>query len=100
MISGFINVWNIDESECIVILIGYYDWVWVVVFSFDGKLIVSGSGDQIVRLWDFKKFNKKECYFWLDYNGRVRVIVFFFDGILLVSGGEDGKINLYNLEFC
>jgi WD40 repeat protein len=31
---------------------GHTNWVFSVVFSWDGKCIVSGSRDQTIRVWD------------------------------------------------
>jgi WD40 repeat protein len=45
------DLWGrVDEQKCT--LRGHSDWVRSVAYSQDGKLIVSGSHDRTVRIWD------------------------------------------------
>jgi len=56
--QGAAWVWNVadvlekDGGKEIVTLSGHADWVRNAQFSFDGKLIVTGSRDGTARLWD------------------------------------------------
>lgn len=50
------------------ILRGYFGDVYLVVFSFDGKVIVSGGVDKMIKLWDVDRgelVNIFEGYFWV-----------------------------------
>jgi len=33
-------------------LTGHSGWVWVAAFSRDGNRVVSGSGDNLVKIWN------------------------------------------------
>jgi WD40 repeat protein len=45
-------IWDIHTYEKIKILKGHTGSVFKAAYSFDGKLIVSGSGDNSIILWD------------------------------------------------
>lgn len=32
---------------------GYWRFIWLVVISFDGNILVSGSWDNMIKFWDF-----------------------------------------------
>ncbi|KAF9357791.1 hypothetical protein BGX34_009222, partial [Mortierella sp. NVP85] len=46
------RLWNIESGLCRLILNGHRDWVYCVVYSLEGDLLVSGSQDKMVRIWD------------------------------------------------
>ena len=50
--KGNLYVWNFGEPENPVQLTGHTNHTWSVVFSPDGKRLVSGAGDQTARVWD------------------------------------------------
>ena len=64
-------------------------WVRSVSFSGDGKLIVSGSRDGTVRVWNAVS---GECVLGPleGHTGVVKSVSFSGDGKLIVSGSDDG----------
>jgi len=52
-----IYIWSVLSGKCEVKLIGHTDRVCSVAASFDGGLIVSGSDDKTVKVWE--KWDKK-----------------------------------------
>jgi WD40 repeat protein len=42
----------VASGKCVKTLKGHSDYVRSVCFSKDDKLVVSGSGDKTLRLWD------------------------------------------------
>ena len=52
-----IYIWSVLSGKCEVKLIGHTDSVFGVAASFDGDVIVSGSHDKTVKVWE--KWDKK-----------------------------------------
>ena len=66
-----------------------------VSFSGDGKLIVSGSDDKTVRVWNAVS---GKCVLGplQGHTGVVRSVSFSGDGKLIVSGSGDGTVRVWN----
>jgi WD40 repeat protein len=45
-------VWDAASGECLAVLGGHTGFVRSVAFSDDGRLAITGSGDDAVRVWD------------------------------------------------
>ncbi len=77
------------------VLRGHGGPVFAVSFSGDGNLLLSGSGDRTVRLWDLSTGQiQKTIALHLD---TVRAVVVSADGSMLVSASLDETIRLWDL---
>ena len=91
-----IRLWNAHTGEHIKTLTGHDVVVSSVVFSPDGKLIVSGTEGGEIRVWDahtgehFKSLK--------GHIDGISSLAFSTDGKTLASGGEDGTILLWNFS--
>jgi len=66
-----------------------------ILFTADGKTLITGSGDKTVRLWDLGTGRLRKI---LRHEGGVRAIALSIDGRSLVTGTEGGGFaNLWDL---
>ena len=75
---------------------GHESEVWSVGFSPDGKQLVSGSGDKMIKIWDVttgKVLNTLK-----GHESSVRSVGFSPDGKQLASGSADNTIILWDLD--
>jgi len=69
--------------------------IMTVIFSPDGKKLVSGGEDGTITLWDVS--SGKEIQHLLDHQGRTTSLSFSPEGTTLASGGFDKTIRLWNV---
>ncbi len=75
---------------------GHTDRVDSVAVSPDGRLILSGSSDHTMRLWDRESGRMVRRF--PGHFGRVMSVAFSPDGRRTLSGGEDKIIRLWDLR--
>jgi WD40 repeat protein len=83
-------------SASLQTLEGHSEGVWTVVFSPDGQLAASGSGDSTVRLWDVHTGDSRAVLKGHSY--RVTTVVFSPDGQLVASGSGDRTVRLWDVR--
>lgn len=98
--GGEIRVWNVATGGFIPLLDGqsggHKIFVVSLDFSPDGRLLVSGSLDSTIRIWNFLSL---KCLHVLDCNGGpVRSVAFSPDGTLVVSGGDDATVRVWSVQ--
>jgi WD40 repeat protein len=73
------------------------DAIFSVAFSQDGKRIVSGSGDKMIRVWDAETGNVVSGPF-EGHTSYVSSVAFSQDGKHIVSGSNDKTIWIWGAE--
>lgn len=73
----------------------HIETIWSVVFSPDGKSLVTGSADQSARVWDLATHQQRLL---LDHTSIIRVVAFSHDGKLIATTGEDGATRLWDAQ--
>ena len=75
---------------------GHLGTISALVFSSDGKFIVSGSNDKTIKIWNLEEKNEE---FSLDgHSGSVQSVSFSPDCKFLASGSTDKTIKIWNFE--
>jgi WD40 repeat protein len=77
----------VASGKCVKTLEGHSGYVYSVCFSKDDKLVVSGSKDKTLRLWDVAS---GKCVKTLEgHSDPVTSVCFSKDDKLVVSGSDD-----------
>jgi WD40 repeat protein len=76
-------------------LLGHSAGVLSVAFSPDGKTIVTGSGDNTVKLWNLEG---KEIQTLKGHSANISRVAFSPDGKTIATASEDSMVKLWNLE--
>ncbi|MCU1267893.1 MAG: hypothetical protein JWM21_4211 [Acidobacteria bacterium] len=79
----------------LVVETGHSSWVSSVMFSPDGKTLVSGGQDDRVVLWDVATGKELRAF---SHNQIVESVCFSPDGKTVASGSADNTIKLWNFS--
>jgi WD40 repeat protein len=92
-----VSVWNTHPPTRLMTFTGYGDAIHCLAFSPDGRYVVSGDGERLIRAWDLE--SGKEVRRLSGHRGRVDCVVFSADSRTLISQcREYGTIKFWNLE--
>ena len=70
--------------------------VWAYAFSDDGKSVLTGASDRMVRLWDLERGQCKSVL--QGHTAGVWVVAWSADERLAISGGQDYAVRLWDIE--
>src|SRR6266508_1035921 len=70
--------------------------VYSVAFSPDGKMLASGSHEQVVKLWDVGTGNLIRSF--MGHRNTIHSVAFSPDGKTLASGSSDHKVKLWDVS--
>ncbi|MEW6208705.1 MAG: protein kinase [Acidobacteriota bacterium] len=74
----------------------YSSIVWSVVFSPDGRWLVSTHGDGTIQVWDVKE--RRRVVGFNEHSDSVRVVAWSRDGKRIASAGEDRSVIIWDVE--
>jgi hypothetical protein len=89
-------LWDVNTGLRRATISGHQGLVRVVLFSPDGKTVLSGSDDATIRLWDVETGANRTTL--TGHSGRVTCLAFAPDGKTLASGSWDKSIKLWDME--
>ena len=90
-----VKLWEVATKRNIATFRPFGHDVTSVVFSPDGAILVVGSADGTVRLWDTATSRQLTH---LDHSSSVLDVSLSPDGEILASGSGDGKIRLWDVS--
>ena len=97
-VASSIGIWLYDphNGQALDLLTTHTDYVNSVAFSPDGRTLVSGSKDGIIRLWDTQTGILRQSL--TGHTGSVSSVVFSSDGTSLASGSRDNTARLWDAQ--
>lgn len=84
------------STETPLVGLGHDSFVNAVVWSPDGRRIVSGGEDQTVRVWDARSGRELETL--RPHRGSVESLAFSRDGMRLASAGKEGSLAIFEMQ--
>ncbi|KAJ6565203.1 hypothetical protein DFH09DRAFT_470836 [Mycena vulgaris] len=85
---------GISRRGMLMSMQGHSNWVNSVAFSPNGALVVSGSKDETVRIWDVTK--GAEAMKMAGHSNWVNSVSFSPDGARVVSGSHDQTVRIWD----
>jgi small GTP-binding protein len=84
------------KGRCLCLLEGHADSVLSVAWSSDQRLVLSGSGDKTMRLWDMETGCCLRVF--EGHTGELYCVAFSADHRRALSGSNDKTVRLWDLE--
>jgi len=96
--NGEIYIWRVADSKQLLICKQHTGWVRAVAFNHASQvtLLVSGSTDQTLKLWDVNTGQCLKTYY--GHTAPVRSVTFSPDAHKLVSAGDDQTLRLWDIN--
>ncbi|KAG2060738.1 WD40 repeat-like protein [Suillus hirtellus] len=91
-----IRIWNAKTGELVATLEGHTHWVRCLVWTPDGKTLISGSNDFSIRTWNTSTW--KQIALLEGHTSLVECIAISPNGRILASASWDNTALLWNLD--
>ncbi|EED42695.1 transcription initiation factor TFIID subunit TAF5 [Enterocytozoon bieneusi H348] len=83
-----------DEAQVVRTFVGHSDAITCLDVSCDGRLLVSGSRDKKIILWDIEKAQIINIY--AGHEGSIFSVSFSYFGTIICSSGSDNSVRLWD----
>lgn len=96
-----VKFWSLEENKQIDFFGSYGSNIASAAFSFDGKLVVSGGEDGIIRLWNLQGDLISQNSTTIDNSSQsspIQAVAFSADEKFIVSAKRNGDVHLWQLQ--
>ena len=87
--GDIIYIWDLETGKEICRLVGHTEHVVAVTFSRDGRLVISGSEDGTIRIWNWRLGCNERV---TGGNPEISSLTFSPDGTSVISGSRNATI--------
>jgi WD40 repeat protein len=94
--SGDIITLDGNTGSQVAVFSGHTDWVRSVTFSSDGTLLVSGSDDETLKLWDIQTGGVIKTFY--GHTHYVFSVSISFNHTTIASGAHDNTLCLWDIQ--
>jgi eukaryotic-like serine/threonine-protein kinase len=95
--SGFedptIRVWDAATGRLLIQLVGHTGWVCKLVFTRDGRRLISAATDQSIRFWDTSNWTETKVL--RGHTDEVHAVAITESAQLVASASRDGDLMLW-----
>ncbi len=91
-----IKLWDVSTGQELRTLAGHSGGIFSIVFSPDGRVLVSGGNDKLIKLWDVA--TGREVRTIAGHSKYIRTLAFSPDGRVLVSTSGDKTVKLWDVS--
>lgn len=88
-----IRIWDAATGRFLVRLNGHTSWVGELVFTRDGRRLISAGGDQSIRVWDTSNWTETQVL--RGHTDVVHAVAISESAQLIASAGADGNLMLW-----
>mmetsp|Transcript_37673 Transcript_37673/g.97190 ORF Transcript_37673/g.97190 Transcript_37673/m.97190 type:complete len:546 (-) Transcript_37673:794-2431(-) len=92
--NGDVKVFNYDSRKLLRLLKGHSQAVQVVRYGLSDPILLSGSDDKTVRIWDIGTGEEVSCF--SDAKDYVRTLAPLHGSSMFAAGSLDGIVRLYD----
>jgi WD40 repeat protein len=93
--ESMIRLWDAHGGKRLDSLEGHHSYICDLLFTADGKTLISSSGDETIRLWDWTR--RKPAGILRGHHDEVDGLALAADGQTLASRCKDGSVYLWDL---
>jgi WD40 repeat protein len=88
-----IRLWDTATNQLLRQFDAHYFRVESVVFTPDGRTLISAGYDGVLRLWNTA--DGKECFLFAAHSSGISALKFSASGLELATAGQDGSVRLW-----
>jgi WD40 repeat protein len=95
--NGDILVLNSSDLTTTKTLKGHFKMIKSISISFDNKFLVSGSGDQTIKVWNLKTGKELKTITNI-HKGDISSVAFSKSSLTFITSGDDKKIRVWKIQ--